>query len=185
MLTDVANLVDARYQNRLAQVFGENLFGSLTTWLVKPRPHIQTYVDRYVQEFFGQVPKGTPTQNVGFGLSAPSAGFGDEDHETEPYHVIGVHMRSGMPENSQDVRILYVNNRELVFEGLIDNIKDIVKRERGILTREVGRNGAKPPEIRIFMAVDNRELKTQAAQWLRNEFGSNSVVSAEDGMGFV
>ena len=49
--------------------------------------HGQSFVDRYVEQFFRAEAKGF------------SAGG-----EGPPYHVIGVHMRSGMQENSQDVR---------------------------------------------------------------------------------
>ena len=52
---------------------------------------MQTFVDRFVERFF----------------NAPSEGFTAANTEAAPaaYHVLGVHMRSGMAENSQDVRV--------------------------------------------------------------------------------
>jgi len=74
-----------------------------------------------------------------------------------------------------------VNNREPVYEGLIDNIGDIVEREKAII-RAQGGSFQTTPRLVIFMAVDNAELKTRASQWLRDRYGSSAVVSVEDGM---
>ena len=78
------------------------------------------------------------------------------------------------------VKILYVNNREPVYEGLIDNIEAIVTREKAIVSAEAG-NGQEAPRIIVFMAVDNEPLKRRASAWLRQRLGSSAVVSAEDG----
>lgn len=78
------------------------------------------------------------------------------------------------------VKILYVNNREPVYEGLVDNIEAIVAREKAIVSAEAG-NGQEAPRIIVFMAVDNEPLKRRASSWLRQRLGSSAVVSAEDG----
>lgn len=76
------------------------------------------------------------------------------------------------------VKILYVNNPEPVFEGLVDNIVSIVDREREIIKAE---SGANVPKVLLFMAVDNAELKAATEKWLRERFGTSVVVSIEDG----
>lgn len=40
-IRSMAGGIAASYEEKLRSVFGENLFGILTTWLIKPRPHIQ------------------------------------------------------------------------------------------------------------------------------------------------
>ena len=82
-------MVFCSYESRLRETFGENLFGVLTTWLIKPRPHIAGFVDKFVAHNF----------------QAVATGFSAANGDQVPYHVVGVHMRSGMGENSQDVRV--------------------------------------------------------------------------------
>lgn len=70
----------------------------------------QTFVDRFVERFF----------------LAPGEGFNAANSaDADAYHVIGVHMRSGMAENSQDVRgsnCLHATGVKSVWLGLGDVI---------------------------------------------------------------
>ena len=68
-----------------------------------------------------------------------------------------------------------------MFEGLIDNVLDIVEREERIVRSRLS-DGETMPKIAIFLAVDNADLKAKSAAWLRDRLGSNAVVSIEDGM---
>lgn len=87
---------------------------------------------------------------------------------------------TGLFAIGRQVKILYVNNREVVFEGLVDNIGDIVQREERIVADQSSA-GAPAPKVVVFVAVDNGELKTRAAAWLREKFGTSAVVTVEDG----